>query len=62
MNNNIFRFREFKVYKDVRFFRKELKLLTKKKFPEEEQFCLTLQLWRASNSILLNIAEGTDRY
>ena len=55
----IFRFREFPVYKEAREFRKELKELSKKKFPKEEQFCLTSQLWRALDSILLNIAEGT---
>lgn len=59
---NLFRFQEFPVYKDARLFRKELKQLSKKKFPKEEQFCLTSQLWRALDSILLNIAEGSDRY
>jgi four helix bundle protein len=59
---NVFRFREFPVYKTAREFRKELKQLSKKKFPKEEQFCLTSQLWRALDSILLNIAEGSDRY
>ena len=62
MNNNIFRFKEFPVYKDSLDFRKELKLLSKKQFPKEEQFCLTSQLWRALDSIILNIAEGSDRY
>ena len=49
-----FRFREFKVYKDARIFSKELKQLSKK-FPKEELYCLTSQLWRALNSIILNI-------
>ncbi len=57
----IFRFRDFPVYKEAREFRKELKQLSKK-FPKEEQFVLTTQLWRALDSILLNIAEGSDRY
>ena len=59
---DIFRFREFPIYKDAREFRKELKKLSREKFPKEEQFCLTSQLWRALDSILLNIAEGSDRY
>ena len=56
-----FRFRQFQVYEDARKFRRELKLLSKKKFPKEEQFCLTSQLWRSLDSIILNIAEGADR-
>jgi four helix bundle protein len=59
---DIFRFREFPIYKDARNFRRELKILSKKKFSKEEQFCLTSQLWRALDSILLNIAEGSDCY
>ena len=60
--SKIFRFQKFPVYKATREFRKELKKLSKKKFPKEEQFCLTSQLWRALDSILLNIAEGSERY
>jgi len=56
-----FRFREFQVYKDALKFRKELKAFSKTKFPKEEQYCLTSQLWRALDSIILNIAEGSDR-
>ena len=56
-----FRFRQFKVYNDARQFIKELKELSRKNFPREEQFCLTSQLWRALDSIILNIAEGSDR-
>ena len=56
-----FRFQGFMVYKDARGFRRELKLLSKKSFPKAEQFCLASQLWRALDSIILNIAEGTDR-
>jgi four helix bundle protein len=56
-----FRFRKFQVYKDARKFVIEVKKFSKEKFPKSEQFCLTSQLWRALDSILLNIAEGTDR-
>ena len=56
-----FRFREFQVYKDARVFSEELKKLSREKFPKQEQFCLLSQLWRALDSIILNIAEGTDR-
>ena len=55
-----FRFREFQIYKDTCAFRKELKKRSRK-FPKEEQFALTNQLWRALDSIVLNIAEGADR-
>ena len=56
-----FRFRKFPIYQDALRFRKELRDLTKKKFPKEEQFSLISQLMRALNSIILNIAEGADR-
>lgn len=58
----IFRFREFPVYNDARQFRRELKELSRKEFPKEEQYNLISQLWRALDSILLNIAEGSERY
>ena len=56
-----FRFREFQVYKDSRKFSIELKKLSGYKFPATEQFGLKSQLWRALDSIILNIAEGSDR-
>ncbi len=49
------------IYKDARKFNKKLKDLTRKKFPKIEQFCLLSQIWRALDSIVLNIAEGSDR-
>jgi four helix bundle protein len=59
---DIFRFRKFPVYRLAREFRRDLKRLSRSKFPVEEQFCLTQQLWRSLDSILLNIAEGSDKY
>lgn len=56
-----FRFRDFQIYRDALEFRRELKILSKEKFPRSEQFNLTSQLWRALDSIILNIAEGADR-
>ena len=38
-----------------------MKDFSKKKFPKSEQYSLLSQLWRALDSILLNIAEGADR-
>ena len=62
MKQKTFRFREFPVYKDSLIFISKIKSYTREKFPKAEQFGLTSQLWRALNSIVLNIAEGTDRY
>lgn len=55
-----FRFREFPVYKETLLFRNEIKVLITK-FPSDEKFSLTSQLFRALNSVVLNIAEGADR-
>ena len=59
--NKLFRFRKFKIYQDARLFGKELKSFSKNKFPKSEQFALLSQLWRALDSVVLNIAEGADR-
>ena len=56
-----FRFRNFQVYNDARKFSIDLKKLSNRKFPKTEQFVLKPQLWRALDSIILNIAEGSDR-
>lgn len=56
-----FRFRQFPIYKDALEFRRGIKSISKKNFPKEEQYCLTSQIWRALDSIILNIAEGSDR-
>lgn len=60
--NNLFRFQQFPVYKNARQFRISLKQLSKIKFPKEENYILKAQLWRALDSIILNIAEGSDRH
>lgn len=60
--NNIFRFKEFPVYQQARKLRRELKKISREKFPPEERYVLRQQLWRALDSILLNIAEGADRH
>lgn len=56
-----FRFRDFKIYKELREFLIEVKTLTKKSFPKNEEFGLRSQLWRALDSVILNIAEGSDK-
>lgn len=61
-NYPIFRFREFPVYKDSLEFATVIKSYSRKYFPKFERYCLTSQLWRALDSIILNIAEGTDKY
>ncbi|MFZ5932721.1 MAG: four helix bundle protein [Patescibacteria group bacterium] len=61
-DSNTFRFREFPIYKDSLKFISEVKDYTKKHFPKSELYGLTSQLWRSLDSIVLNIAEGTDKY
>ncbi|MDP3900269.1 MAG: four helix bundle protein [bacterium] len=56
-----FRFRNFQVYKDARMFCCEVKLIIYQDFPSNEKYCLSSQMWRALYSIILNIAEGSDR-
>lgn len=62
MKQVTFRFRIFPIYKDTLIFITEVKQFTIQSFPKTEQFGLTSQLWRALDSIVLNIAEGTDKY
>ncbi|MFA5069859.1 MAG: four helix bundle protein [Patescibacteria group bacterium] len=57
----LFRFRNFPVYKDAQAFRREIYVLSRK-FPKDELFVLTSQVRRAVNSILLNIAEGSNKH
>lgn len=56
-----FRFRKFPVYKEAVKFRREIKEMAKEYFPKEELYVLFSQIVRAADSIVLNIAEGSDR-
>lgn len=56
----LFRFREYPVYKAARNFR-SLIYGVSGSFPVDERFALTDQIRRAANSIILNIAEGSNR-
>lgn len=56
-----FRFRNFKVYRESRKISIQIKQLVRKSFPKEEMFGLTSQICRALDSIILNIAEGSER-
>jgi four helix bundle protein len=53
-------FEELTVWKDARKFTNKIYILTNK-FPKEELYGLTLQIRRATVSIMSNIAEGFDR-
>lgn len=55
-----FRFREWDIYKDARAFRIEINFLLKT-YPKEEKYALVDQTKRALNSIVLNIAESTNK-
>lgn len=55
-----FRFEKLEVWKEARAIVKEIYVLTAQ-FPKSEIFGLTDQLRRAAVSILLNLAEGSNR-
>jgi len=57
---NIFRFREFKVYKDSKVFYRNIIKITSF-FPKECNYELTSQIRRATLSIILNVAEGSAK-
>ncbi len=56
-----FRFKRFPAYQAGRDFNRKIKSISSKRFPVQEQFQLKPQLWRALDSIVLNIAEGSSR-
>lgn len=55
-----FGFERLNVYKEARYFNKEVYLLLKR-FPAEERYALCDQLRRSVSSVPSNIAEGTSR-
>ncbi|MBU0458911.1 four helix bundle protein [Patescibacteria group bacterium] len=55
-----FRFKNFKVYKDAKAFRKDVMKLVAK-LEEKRAYDLAKQIKRASLSIVLNIAEGSAK-
>jgi four helix bundle protein len=56
-----FRFRKFPVYKDARLFAIQIKTLIRSLFPKSEDYGLSSQVRRAVDSVVLNIAEGSDK-
>lgn len=55
-----FRFRDWRIYTEARLFRTKIYDISKK-FPLDEKFALTDQIRRATNSVILNIAEGANK-
>jgi four helix bundle protein len=55
-----FRFQSWQVYKDARAFRKELHIILRT-FPADEKYNLVDQARRAMLSVILQIAEGSER-
>lgn len=60
IKNYGFRFRDWDIYKDSRKFRMEVNRALKD-YPKEEKYALVDQTKRALNSIILNIAEGSNK-
>lgn len=61
MAENIFRHNKLIVYKDALEFTRKIRLFSRD-LPKLEDFCLKSQIIRAADSVVLNIAEGSDRY
>lgn len=55
-----FKFRDWDIYKDSRVFRMNVNELLET-FPKSERFALIDQTKRALNSIILNLAEGSNK-
>lgn len=55
-----FRFQSWQVYKDARTFRKEINAILKT-YPPAERYVLIDQIKRAMLSVMLQIAEGSER-
>jgi four helix bundle protein len=55
-----FRFQSWQVYKDIRVLRKEINKIIKT-FPVEEKYILIDQTRRAMLSVMLQVAEGSER-
>lgn len=55
-----FRFRRFKIYKEIRQFIKDIYALSVR-FPKIEKYGLVDQIRRAATSIILNLAEGAGK-
>ena len=55
-----FKFRDWDIYKDSRIFRTEVNKILEK-YPKTEIYALIDQTRRALNSILLNLAEGSNK-
>jgi len=58
---NIFRHNKFEVYGESILYSKNIRLFAKL-LPKTEEYSLKPQLTRAADSVVLNIAEGVDRY
>ncbi|MBM4340294.1 MAG: four helix bundle protein [Deltaproteobacteria bacterium] len=57
---SLFRFRKWPVYKAAKSFRNKMRQVARN-LPDSERFLLRDQLSRASDSICLNIAEGSNK-
>lgn len=58
---NIFRHNKFEVYGDSLKYSRSIRIFSAK-LPKTEDYSLRSQITRAADSVVLNIAEGVDRY